>query len=269
MIQSPAPSKKPPIMSARPPKFNFWTSLGTTLSVAILVATLFTVWTPASLFSNRLAESLSKAVNSKPAPARNLPTAAPYTAPHIGLVAGHWGEEKPGFVCQDGTKESDVNLAITTLVRQKLVEQGFSVDLFKEFDPGLRQYRGLLLLSIHTDSCTYIDDTATGFKLASSLYSDGSDTKIQRLSTCIVNRYSAATKLSFINITTDDMTKFHGFEEVNIDTPTLIMEPGYLNLDRELLTKSPDLVAQGITDGLLCYLKNQPLLPTQTPATLP
>lgn len=269
MIQSPNPSKKPPITGARPPKFNFWTSLGTTLSVAILVASLFTFWTPASLFSNRLSESLAKAVNSKPAPAHSLPTQTPFATPHIGLVSGHWGEEKPGFICPDGTKESDVNLSITTLVRQKLVEQGYSVDLFKEFDPSLRQYHGLLLLSIHTDTCTYIDDSATGFKLASSLYSDSNNSKIQRISACMIDRYSTATSLSFINLTTDDMTKFHGFEEVNTDTPTLVMEPGYLNLDRELLTKSPDLVAQGIVDGLLCYLKNQPMLPTQTPASQP
>jgi N-acetylmuramoyl-L-alanine amidase len=269
MIQTPLPSNKPPLTSARPPKFNFWTSLGTTLSVAILVATLFTVWTPAGLFSNQLADSLARAVSSQAAPNRNLPTKTPFLTPHIGLVSGHWGEEKPGFICPDGTRESDVNLAITTLVRQGLVEQGYTVDLFKEFDPALRQYTGLMLLSIHTDTCTYIDDTATGFKLASSYYTDGTNSKIERLSACIIDRYSSETGLKYINIVTDDMTKFHTFEEVHVDTPTLIMEPGYLNLDRELLTKSPEKVAKAITDGLLCYLKNQPMLPTPTPSLLP
>lgn len=268
MIQTPTPSKKPPLNAARPPKFNFWSSLGTTLSVAILVATLFTVWTPAGLFSNQLAESLARAVSSQPAPNRNLPTKTPFLTPHIGLVSGHWGEEKPGFVCPDGTKESDVNLAITTLIRQGLVEQGYTVDLLKEFDPALRQYTGLLLLSIHTDSCAYIDDSATGFKLSSSFYSEPS-AKIDRLSACLIDRYAAETGLPYVNKVTDDMTKFHTFEEVHIDTPTLIMEPGYLNLDRELLTKSPGKVAKAITDGLLCYLKNQPMLPTATPSVMP
>jgi N-acetylmuramoyl-L-alanine amidase len=271
MQQSPVtPGKKTPLSGAHPPKFNFWSSLGTTISIAIVVATLFTIWTPASLFSNRLAESLAKAMNAQENPnLKNLPTKAPYTSPHIGLVAGHSGEEKPGFVCPDGTREVDVNNTITTLVRQKLVERGFTVDMMSEFDPNLRQYQGMFLLSIHTDTCEYIDDGATGFKLAPSMYSTTQETKLDRLSSCIISKYQETTGLKYQNYTTDDMTKFHPFDEVHIDTPTLIMEPGYLNLDKELLTKQADLVAQGIANGLFCYLGNEPNIPTPAPSTQP
>ncbi len=265
-----SPAKKPPISGARLPKFNFWASLGTTVSVAIIVATLFTIWTPASLFTNRLAESLSKAMNVQENPnLKNLPTKVPYASPHIGLVAGHSGEDNPGFVCPDGTREVDVNQAIVTLVRQKLVDRGFSVDTMTEFDPDLRQYRGLLLLSIHTDTCEYIDDSATGFKLAPSLYSTTQETKLDRLSSCIISKYEETTGMKYQNYTTDDMTKYHPFDEVHTDTPTLVMEPGYLNLDKEMLTKQADLVAQGIANGIFCYLGNEPNMPTETPVTQP
>lgn len=269
MIQTPSPIKKTPMQGARPPKFNFWSSLGTTVSVAILVATLFTIWTPASLFSNRLSDSLSRALNSKKPVNRNLPEPTPRPSMHIGLVAGHFGDEGSGAVCPDGLKESDVNLNIATLVQQKLLEQGYTVDLLGEFDNKLKQYSGLALVSIHNDTCDYIDDTSSGFKVAPSLFSSSRPEKTDRLTSCLIDRYQASTNLQFINIVTDDMTKYHMFEEVNSNTPSVVMETGYLNLDREILTKQTALVAQGITDGILCYLKNQPIISTATPQATP
>ncbi len=259
MIPTLPPAKKAQMHSTRLPKFNFWSSLGTTLSVAIVVATLFTIWTPASLFSNRLSASLARALDAKKPPNRNLPTQTVAPIPHIGLVAGHWGDEANGFVCPDGVKESDVNLNIATLVRQKLLEQGYTVDLMKEFDDNLRQFNGLLLVSIHSDTCDYIDDTASGYKVAPSYASSAYPEKVTRLTACMMNRYVADTGMNYINLVTDDMTKYHTFDEVNTNTPVIIMEAGYLNLDKEFLTKQADKAASGISDGILCYLRNQPL----------
>jgi len=42
-----------------------------------------------------------------------------------------------------------------------------------------------------------------------------------------------------------------------------IIETGFLNLDRDFLTQQPDLAAKGISDGILCYLRNEDI-PTQT-----
>jgi N-acetylmuramoyl-L-alanine amidase len=75
----------------------------------------------------------------------------------------------------------------------------------------------------------------------------------------MMNRYDADTGLDYINLVTDDMTKYHTFDEVNTSTPVIIMEAGYLNLDKEFLTKQADKAASGITEGILCYLRNQPL----------
>ncbi len=260
------PIRKPLIQGAREPKFNFWQSLGTVLSVAIIVATLFTIWTPSSLFSNRLTKSMSQALINQKNPLKNrfAPTVPP--SPHIGIVAGHWGKDN-GFTCADGLTEGDVNLTIATIVRQKLMEQDFTVDLLKEFDPKLQQYSGLVLVSIHNDTCDYIDNSSTGFKIAPTLFARSQPEQATRLTDCISDRYPKVTGLRLVNSITDHMSTYHSFDEISSNTPSVVIETGFLNLDREILTKNPEKPAQGIVDGILCYIKNQPisLVPTSTP----
>lgn len=270
MNQIPSNLKRNPLPGVRRPRFNFWSALGTVISVGILIASLFTIWTPASLFNSRLSESLAKAMANQVKSTQSFrPTITPRPMQHIAIVAGHW-EDGKGWECQDGTTEADVNLNIATMVQQRLVAEGFTVDLMKEKDDRLMQYSGLLVLSIHADRCNYIDDTATGFKVATSYYTPTDSVKANRLTACLIDRYAVDTGLKYINSVTDDMTQFHTFDEVNTNTPTVVMETGYLNLDFDLLTKQPDTVAKGITDGILCYLKNQPLTATATPlATTP
>ena len=62
------------------------------------------------------------------------------------------------------------------------------------------------------------------------------------------------------------MTNYHTFYEVKGTTPVAIIETGFLNLDRKLLTEEPYKVAQGVIDGILCYITNQPVPATPTPA---
>lgn len=269
MNQIPSTQKRGPLPVVRKPRFNFWSALGTVLSVAILIASLFTIWTPATLFNSRLSESLSKAMANQVKSTEYMrPTITPRPLQHIAIVSGHW-EDGKGFECQDGSTEADINLNIATMVQQRLVAEGFTVDLMKEQDSRLMQYTGLLVLSIHADSCAYIDDSATGFKVASSYYTPSDSTKANRLVSCMIDRYANDTGLSYVNGVTDDMTEYHTFDEVNTNTPTVIIETGYLNLDYDLLTKQPDTVAKGITNGILCYLKNQPLNATATPLATP
>ncbi|MEZ4559999.1 MAG: hypothetical protein R2854_26750 [Caldilineaceae bacterium] len=79
-------------------------------------------------------------------------------------------------------------------------------------------------MSLHADSC--ID--ATGFKVAyhvdtSTLLDD------QRLQQCIEQQYAAATGLSLHpNTVTHDMTGYHAFNRIGIDTPAAILEMGFL-----------------------------------------
>jgi len=55
------------------------------------------------------------------------------------------------------------------------------------------------------------------------------------------------------------MSSYHAFNEIDDDTPAVIIETGFMNLDKQLLTQQPDLVAKGIVDGILCYIYNEDL----------
>ena len=54
------------------------------------------------------------------------------------------------------------------------------------------------------------------------------------------------------------MTFYHAYREIAPDTAAAIIEVGFMNLDRDMLVNHPDLVAQGITDGILCYVFQEP-----------
>lgn len=237
----------------------------------MLLATLFTAWTPNSIFATNLQEQLRLMLTSQPvSPAQAL---TPLPQLRIGIVAGHNGNDS-GAVCTDQNgnvtlTEADVNYAIATRVRDSLTAKGFQVDLLNEFDTRLTGYRAVALVSIHNDSCEYINDAATGFKVAASL--DTRDVnRAQRLTACLTDRYQKATGLTFhASSITADMREYHAFSEIDPNTITAIIETGFLNLDRQLLTTRTDLVAQGVTDGILCFINNESVLPTPAPTFAP
>lgn len=246
--------------------FNTWRGLTTAISVAVLVASLFTIWTPGTLLSKDLTNQiilLPPILGATPV-LITTPTIPP--KPRIGIVAGHSGPQNdPGAVCPDGLTEAKVNLTIASLVQKNLVEQGYDVDLLQEFDPRLTQYQAKVLVSIHNDSCNYINDEATGFKVAAAQASNYPD-KASRLTACLVDRYAKTTGLKFhYNSVTPDMTQYHAFSEIDPNTTAAIIETGFLNLDRKILTEQPDVVAQGVSAGILCFLRNEDIPPTATP----
>jgi N-acetylmuramoyl-L-alanine amidase len=228
------------------------------LVAAVVLATLFTAWTPVGLLTSNLTEKIAQALapRQETGPIATLPTPTPRPDPHIGIVAGHWGND-PGAVCDDGVTEAQINLNIATLVRQNLIGEGFEVDLLEEFDESLDQYQALALVSIHADSCEYINDQATGFKVAAALASANPD-RAARLTACLRSRYAQTTGLPYHSTSiTPDMTSYHAFDEINPETTAAIIETGFLNLDRQILTQHPDVVAHGISEGILCYIYNE------------
>ena len=144
-------------------------ALQSTLGIAILLATLFTALPSRGLMMGGFYERLSLVLTPQAA-------AAPLSSQpqlRIGIVAGHSGNDS-GAVCIDGNgevtlMEVDVNLEIAALVQQQLTEIGYQVDLLREFDTRLNGYRALAIVSIHNDSCDYVNDQATGFKVAAAL----------------------------------------------------------------------------------------------------
>jgi N-acetylmuramoyl-L-alanine amidase len=181
-----------------------------------------------------------------------------------------------GATCYDGEgnvtlTEADVNLSIATLVQRSLTERGYQVDLLNEFDTRLNGYRAAALVSIHNDSCEYINDQATGFKVAASLETRDIN-RAQRLTACLTDRYQNMTGLFFhANSITADMTQYHAFSEIDPNTVTAIIETGFLYLDQDILTKQTDVVAEGVTQGILCFINNESVMPGDviSPTILP
>jgi N-acetylmuramoyl-L-alanine amidase len=237
--------------------------------VGVIIATLFTAATPSGMLSGSFAESLISGMNAADTPTPEWATPTPRARPRIGIVVGHWGDENdPGAVCPDGLTELSINQDVSAIVQQNLKNEGFDVDLLKEFDPTLNGYQALALVSIHADSCDYINDQASGFKVAASMNTRRPD-KTARLTACLRNRYSLTTQMKVHIGITPDMSSYHAFDEINADTPAVIIETGFMNLDRQILTQHPDLVAEGITNGILCYLYNEDISNTGADETGP
>jgi N-acetylmuramoyl-L-alanine amidase len=245
-------------------QFSVFGSLQTVFIYAFLIASLFTLFTPNNLFSGQSLNRMFQAWQANPSSVAQ-PVLNPVINPtgRIGIVAGHWKNDS-GSVCSNGLKEVDVNLTIASLVQQKLAQEGYQVDLLEEFDPRLSQYQAMAVISIHSDSCDFISTDATGFKVAAALESAFPE-KTDRLSGCLIDRYAATTGLTYRAGNTNDMTYYHAFSEVNTETPAVIIEVGFLNLDQQILTQQPDLIANGLVNGLLCYIRNESIVPTVIP----
>jgi N-acetylmuramoyl-L-alanine amidase len=189
--------------------------------------------------------------------------------PRIGIVAGHWWLEEGGqqsldvgAVCDEGTPrqltEVEINLDVAGRVVFELRKVGYQVDLLQEWDERLTGYQADALVSIHADACIYPE--ASGFKVArvtDSLVPEVED----RLVACLVRHYAARTGLSFHEGSiTYDMLQNHTFYEIAPRTPGAIIEVGFMLADRALLTQRPDLVAQGIIDGIECFLRGEGII---------
>jgi N-acetylmuramoyl-L-alanine amidase len=258
--------EQPPHRPAQRPRRKALNAVPTTIFVAILLATVFVLWTPTSFSTVSLSDKLALLLTPQVVNNPNAPAQAPL---RIGIVSGHRGNDS-GAVCTDSNgkvtlTEADVNYSIATLVQKKLNDRGFQVDLLNEFDTRLNGYRAVAIISIHNDSCQYINDQATGFKVAAALNTRDQN-RATRLLACLVDRYHQATGLPFHSGSiTADMTSYHAYEEIDPNTMAAIIETGFLYLDREILTRHTDQVADGIVNGILCYVNNENVEPTAIP----
>ena len=238
------------------PRIPIFRHLLVIISTGVLVSTVFNIFTPMGLtggYRGGLGEVFTPLEYEDTGGI--YPTSTPRPRPRIGIVAGHWGLDN-GAVCPDGLAEVDINLDIATRVKQILVNEGFDVDLLMEMDDRLNSYQAIALVSIHADSCTFFGTDATGFKVAST-YATARPDRANRLVACLYSRYSEVTGMPYHAGVTDDMTSYHAFEEIHTDTAGAIIETGFMNLDRQILTQQPDLIAEGIAKGILCYIRNE------------
>lgn len=174
--------------------------------------------------------------------------------PRVGIIAGHSGNDA-GAICDDGLQEVEINSNVARRVVALLSGYGWEVEMLEEFDSRLNGYHANALIAIHADSCNVVGKS--GFKVAraEASYIPGDE---DRLVDCLSNRYGEVTGLAFDPHTiTYDMTRYHAYYEIDPSTPAAIIEVGFMLDDRALLTEQPDLVAQGIVEGLICFIEGE------------
>jgi N-acetylmuramoyl-L-alanine amidase len=264
-------------------------SIATLFLTAGLFATLFTWWTPNTFLPAASMDRLSAALATQTAPVVEfVPTLTPLapspganvgvpgSAPRIGIVSGHKGLHPSsglpdtGAVCEDGLTEQAVVETVANQTAELLRGHGYTVEILEEFDPRLNGYSAQAIISLHADSCEYINDVATGFKVASFVNSTN-PSEDSRLVGCMIARYAETTGMQFHPSVTYDMTDYHNFREVQPGTPGAILEIGFMLLDRPMLTEHPDVIALGVARGVICYLRNEPFDPNNiaTPSPEP
>jgi N-acetylmuramoyl-L-alanine amidase len=148
-----------------------------------------------------------------------------------------------------------INLDVASRVVAMLQNSGYQAELLAEFSPKLAGYKADACISIHADSCNV--PGASGFKVA-RVAASAIPEEEDRLVACLIQEYAEATGLDFHESSiTYDMTVYHAFNEIDPQTPAAIIELGFMGEDRDLLTKNAHQVAEGVTQGLLCFLAQQ------------
>jgi N-acetylmuramoyl-L-alanine amidase len=245
---------------------------------AALIATIFAWFTPPEMINSEVRDELSADLATSTF-ATFAPTAEATAnwQKRIGIVSGHRGGEvyDPGAVCTDANgeamrpNENDINFSVAERVVNALRAMGYTVDLLDEFDPRLQNYQAAALVSIHANTCREWPggEIVSGFLIAAPEARASMRGNDELLVGCVANYYGALTQLQRRPGVTRDMTDYHNFREIHPQTPAAIIELGFLREDWDLLTMQPDLMAQAITNGILCFADPAvaPALPVGTP----
>jgi len=169
-------------------------------------------------------------------------------------VAGHW-QNDAGAVCPDGLQEVTINLDVASRVVAILQHEGYDAELLPEFSDKLDGYQADVFVSIHTDSC--VIPGASGFKVA-RVAASAIPEEEDHLVACLIREYGELTGLPFHRDSiTYDMTVYHAFNEIDPETPGAIIELGFMDEDRELLTERSYEAAQGVAMGIACFLEGR------------
>jgi N-acetylmuramoyl-L-alanine amidase len=220
---------------------------------AFVLATLFTFWNPHSLFSSQAN------ISFLPTPANAAGSNASNRSIRIGIQIGHY-KHNEGFTCPDGIREVDINYVIANKISLLLGASQIAVDVLNEYDLNLINYKADALISIHTRSCTDASAAASGFTIGTSISAKETD-KTNNLAACLAEQYSQNTGLAFnYQVIPDNQVNSHTFLDINSQTPAVQIETGSLVADRTILLEGSDRAANGITAGILCYLKGLGLI---------
>jgi N-acetylmuramoyl-L-alanine amidase len=255
---------------------GFLRTMFVVLLSAGLVATILTWFTDPQFLNPDVVKGLQ---GNRPALIADVTTAptfqptqisTPNWLQRVGVVAGHRGPENdPGAVCEDGLTEAEINFNVAQQIVSNLRALNYTVDLLDEFDPRLNDYQAAALISIHANTCQDFGEVVSGYLVAkaASRPDGGIDTI---LAECLAQKYENRVPLERRFSLTLDMTDYHTFREIHPLTPAAIVELGFMLADRELLTEQPELLAQALTEGVICFLQPSDDYPTlETPDAIP
>jgi len=227
-------------------------SVQSVVGVAILAATILTLWNPRSFFKTPDIGDLFQSATKE----QEILNENAEQLPRIGILAGHW-QNKPGNVCRDGRTEHDVNYGIAYQLQILFEAEGYIVDLFPEFDEKLFGYEADALIAIYAGSCEDNPLPPSGFRVGSSLTVENLDA-VDKLSSCLATSYQSQTGLPFVFEVIDaEHPTYHIFRDISSKTPAVRFEIGSLSTDGDLIFKDSGLVVAGIADGLTCYFSNE------------
>ena len=224
--------------------FSTFRVIQTIVLLSAVLATLLTLWNPYKLFSQK--EFIQ--------PGQDASADSSTTATNtIGILVGHWKVDS-GAVCENGIVEANVNEAIANQVSVKLSAMGYSVKLLAETDIDLINFRGPTLIAIYCKACDEESGSTSGFSIGTTLKTSDMNAA-NTLAACMGEIYQKSTNLDFAyQIINSDHRAYPIFEVVNPKTPMIYLEMGSLFYDQAVLIDDSEKVANGIVNGILCYL---------------
>jgi len=232
--------------------FIIYRGIQTVVAIAILTATLFTLWNPRKVF---ITPNIYDLFSEATLDTYDSNLIADDSRIRIGILAGHW-QNHTGEVCADGVIEANINYAIANRVKLDLEERNFQVNLFPEFDLDLLNYEADLLIAIYSGSCLQSPPPPSGFKIGTSVTAKDPE-EVNNLAVCLAENYQKYTQLSFsYEMINPDHASYHIFRDIHPDTPAVLIEVGKLSTDRELIANRSSSITEGITAGIICFVEN-------------
>jgi N-acetylmuramoyl-L-alanine amidase len=115
-------------------------------------------------------------------------------------------------------------------------------------------YQSAAFVAIYSGPCAESPLPLSGFKIATSLTAQNPDAAYA-LAVCLSETYGKLIKIPFTyEVLNPDHPSYHIFRDIDSQTPAVMIEAGSLKTDRTILVNQADSVAEGISEGILCFL---------------
>ncbi len=238
---------------AKKEDYTIFRGIQSVVTIAILIATLLTLWNPRKVFKTPNLYDLFQSEAALETYDNNL--LVDDSRIRIGILAGHW-QNSTGEVCANGVIEVDINYNIASLIKLNLEEKNFQVNLFPEFDLNLLNYEADALVAVYSGSCLQSPLPPSGFKIGTSLTAENPE-EVNNLAVCLAENYRNFTHLPFTyEIINPDHSSYHIFRDIHPNTPAILIEIGALSTDQDLITNQSNSIVEGIAAGITCYVEN-------------